>query len=187
MKKFISPTLLTVLFSLLSSSSLLAAEAEGSGSPFLDFIFKVINFSILFGVLYYFARKPVAAALQNSAKTTKTNLDEIREGQEKAKAELEDFKQKLANMKQEASEMIAKAKKEAEEEKERIIAEGEEIAKKLQEQARVSIEQEYRKAEIELKEWTAKQVVSLAEEQIQKDIKRPHYQNLVKNYLDKLN
>ena len=40
-------------------------EAHGGGS--LDFLWKVVNFAILMGILYYFAKNPIVNALQSSA------------------------------------------------------------------------------------------------------------------------
>lgn len=163
------------------------AAGDGGGNPLLDFIFKAINFIVLVGLIYHFAKKPVGSALRSSAETARKSLEETNESRAKAEAELKEFKTKLDNMKQEAEAMIAKAKSDAEAEKKRIITDGEEIAKKLEEQVRVSIEQEYRKAQLELRQWTAENTVKQAEASIKKDINKDQQQNLVKNYLSNLN
>ncbi|MBF0278251.1 MAG: F0F1 ATP synthase subunit B [SAR324 cluster bacterium] len=159
--------------------------AEGSSSP-LDFIYKVINFAILIGLLYYFAKKPVGSGFKSSAESTKQNLDEARKAQKEVEAELEEFRGKLAQMKQEAQTMVENARKEAESEKDRIISEGQELANRMKEQVRIAVEQEYKKAELELRHWTAGETVKLAEKVIQEKINDSHHENLVKDYLNQL-
>ena len=177
--------LFTPMLLVVQAAPLFAAEG-GSGSPLLDFLFKVINFAVLFGAIYYFAKKPLAHVLQNSATTAKQNLDEAREAQQQVEAELEVLREKLAHMQQEAQTMVEDAKKEATAEKERIIAEGRALAEKMQEQAKAAIAQEYKKAESELRRWTAEETVKLAEQQIKARIDDSHQDHLVKNFLNQL-
>lgn len=177
--------LLATMLLVVQTTPLFAAEG-GSGSPLLDFVFKVINFAVLFGVIYYFAKKPVANLLKNSATTAKQNLDEARDAQKQVEEELEALREKLSKMKQEATTMVETAQEEAQKEKERIIAEGKALAEKMQEQARESIAQEYKKAEAELKRWTAEETVKQAEQQIKTRMDDSHQENLVKNFLNQL-
>ena len=178
--------LLSTALLLWGSSFPLYAAEEGSGSPFLDFIFKVINFAVLFGVIYYFARKPIAYGLKNSAQNTKQTLQDARESQKHVNTELAAFREKLAQMKEETQTMVVEARQEAEVEKERIIAEGVALAEKMKAQVQVAIEQEYRKAEAELRQWTANETVKLAEERIKEKIDDTHHDNLIKVYLNQL-
>ena len=185
MKK-ISVPLITALLFFGSVFPLVAAEGGESASPLLDFIFKVINFAILFGIIYYFAKKPIANGLKNSAQSAKQNLEEAREAQKQAEAELEEFRGKLAQMKQEAQAMVAEARKDAEAEKERIIAEGQQTAERMKAQVRVAVEQEYKKAELEIKQWTAEETVKMAEKLIEEKIEKTHHDHLIKDYLNQL-
>ncbi len=179
------------IFVLLSTSILFLIEAaplfaaEGGGAA-LDFVYKVINFSILLGILYYFAKKPIANGLKNSAQTSKENLEEARNAQKEVEAELEAFRGKLAQMKQEAQTMVENAKQEAEAEKERIITEGRALANHIKKQVRVAVEQEYKKAELELRQWTAAETVKMAEKLVQEKIDDSHHENLIKDYLNQL-
>ena len=53
-------------------------------------------------------------------------------------------------------------------------------------QAQVAIEQEYRKAEAELRQWTASETIRLAEAQIKEKIDDARHDNLIKKYLNQL-
>ncbi len=163
------------------------AAGEDSGSSPLEFVFRVMNFLILVGILYYFAKKPVGAGLKSSAEMAKKNLEEAREAKKQAEAELQGFQEKLSNMKQEAESLVANAQKDAENEKERIIAEAEALANRMKEQAKFSIDQEFRKAELELRQWVAKEAVQIAEEMIKKKIDDNYQEKLVKDYISQLN
>ena len=162
------------------------AAEEVSGSPFPDFIFKVVNFAVLFGLIYYFARKPIANGLKNTAQNAKQTLDDARETQKRVNTELAAFREKMAQMKEDAQSMLEDARQEAEAEKERIIAEGIASAEKMKAQVQVAIEQEYRKAEAELRQWTASETVKLAEAGIKENIDDTHHNKLIKNYLNQL-
>ena len=182
MKKIFVLLSISILF-LIEAAPVFAAEGGGSS---LDFLYKVINFLILLGILYYFAKKPIASGLKNSAQATKQNLDEARKAQQEVEAELEAFRGKLAQMKQEAQTMVENAKKEAEAEKERIITEGQALANRMKEQVRVAVEQEYKKAELELRQWTAEETVKMAEKLVQEKMDDSHHENLIKEYLNQL-
>ncbi|MBF0290413.1 MAG: hypothetical protein HQM14_21580 [SAR324 cluster bacterium] len=187
MKK-VSTILISVTFLFFAAASLYASgDAGGSSSPIMDFFFKVINFVALIAILYYFAKKPIALGLKNSAQATKKSLDDVRAAKEQAEKELDTFRQKMESMKQEAQAMVEEAKKEAEKEKERIIEEGKQLAESLKKQVQVAIEQEYRKAELDLKKWTAGETVKMAETLVKEKADDTHHKAYVKNFLDKLN
>ncbi len=180
-------SIIFTVFSFLLSATPLYAAGDSGGSPIMDFIFKVINFAVLVGILYYFAKKPIAAGMRNSAQATKKSLDDVRAAKAQTEKELEEFRKTMENMKQEAQAMVDNAKKEAEAEKARIIEEGEKLAETLKAQVQVAIEQEYRKAELDLKKWTAGETVKIAEKLVKEQVDDKHHQAYVKNFLDQLN
>ena len=178
--------LLSFTILLLGGTFALYGAEEGSGSSFLDFFFKVVNFAVLFGVIYYFARKPIANVLKNSAQNAKQTIEDAREAQKRANTELAAFREKWAQMRDETQTMLEEARQDANAEKERIIAEAVALAEKMKTQAQVAIEQEYRKAEAELRQWTASETIRLAEDQIKEKIDDARHDNLIKKYLNQL-
>ncbi|MEE3022548.1 MAG: ATP synthase F0 subunit B, partial [SAR324 cluster bacterium] len=73
-----------IIFTLLSFISFVFAAESGDSSAGLDFLWKVINFVVLIGIIYWFARKPVGSAMNASAENAKNQLDEARRAESKA-------------------------------------------------------------------------------------------------------
>ena len=175
-----------LIFELILSTNLYATTANSESSPLLDFIWKTVNVLVLVAIIYKFAKKPVANALNSNAKSAKQLIDEAREAEEKISENLIEVKSKISSLEKEAVEMVENAKKEAEVEKKRIIEEGKYEIQRTTKQANFALQQERRKAEEELKIWIAKESVKLAEEKLKKNMNQNYQKNLVKNYLEQL-
>ena len=90
--------------------------------------------------------------------------------EEKSMTQMKQMREKLTGLEKETTVMVEKAKQEASAEKERIIEEGKKEIQHMREQARFSIEQEYRKAEYRLRQWLAAESVKLAEEKLKQEM-----------------
>ena len=167
-------------------NQILFAVEDGVPSGPLDFLWKVLNILILVGIIYWFARKPISSTLRTSAENAKKRLDESRETEELTKAQLKQMREKLTGLEKESLEMLAKARLEAQAEKKRIIEEGKREIVRMREHARISIEQEYRKAEHRLRQWVATESVKLAEEKLKQKMSGNHQNKLFNEYLDQL-
>ena len=165
---------------------LFAAENEGGGSPLLDFIWKVVNVVVLGGIIYKFAKKPVANALSSSAESAKKLISDAREAEEKLTAELDEMRVKIAGLEKEAEKMVKTAKEDAEIEKERIIEEGKHEIERMKRQASFAMEQERRKAEADLRHWIAEESVALAEKEMKQEMNQNQQNKLVHKYMDEL-
>ena len=165
--------------------SLLATE-EGASTSSLDFVWKVVNLLILIAIIYWFARKPVSSALRNSAGNARNQLEESRRMEEKSMTQMKQMREKLTGLEKETNAMVKKAKQEASAEKDRIIEEGKKEIESMRDQARFSIEQEYRKAEYRLRQWLAAESVKLAEQKLKQEMSGTRQNKLVKEYLDQL-
>ncbi|MEC7219332.1 MAG: hypothetical protein VXW29_02855, partial [SAR324 cluster bacterium] len=86
----------------------------------------------------------------------------------------------------EATEMIAKAKVTAEAERQRILEEGEAEVKRITDYARFTIEQEFKKAEYDLRHWVAGVTIDLAEEKLQQRVNADQQKKLIQDFVDKL-
>lgn len=175
-----------VLFASFWSTALYAAGGSDGGSPLMDFVWKTLNVAVLVGIIYKFARKPVASALNSTAQSAKQLVDDARSAEEKITSELSGMRFQISVLEKEAVEMVASAKKDAENEKARIIEEGRQELARMKEQARFTLEQERRKAEDVLRNWIAEESVRLAEGKLKKDMNQKHQAKLVKNYMNQL-
>ena len=152
----------------------------------MDFIWKTLNVAVLVAIIYKFARKPLASALNSTALSAKQVVYDARSAEEKISAELSGMRIKISALEKEAAEMVASAKKDAENEKARIIEEGRQELVRMKEQALFILEQERRKAEDVLRNWIAEESVRLAEEKLKKDMNQKHQAKMVKDYMNQL-
>ena len=179
--------LTSVLFLSFWSTALFASGSEGTSSPLMDFVWKVVNVVVLVAIIYKFAKKPVAAALGSSAESAKKVLDDARDAEERISTDLSEMNSKIAGLEKEAIEMVAAAKKDAEDAKARIVEEGKLEIQRMKEQASFALKQEQRKAEDDLRRWIAEESVKLAEGPLKKKMNQNDQNKLVKKFVDQLN
>lgn len=183
------PTIRT-LFLLAGLMGLLAAPAlaaeGGSAHPWLDLLYKAINLVVLVGILWYFLRKPVAGFFRNAAREEREALDNTRQTETDAVKELEAQKTRLAQMQQELERMLADSRADAAAEMTRMTNEANAHADRMKQAALQKIEQEFRKAQIELRTELANRTLGLAEEGIKSRIGPTDHQRLVREYIDQL-
>ena len=175
-----------VLFASFWSTALYATGGGDVGSPLMDFVWKTLNVAVLVAIIYKFARKPVASALNSTAQSAKQVVDDARSAEERITSELSGMRIQISALEKEAVEMVASAKKDAENEKARIIEEGRQELVRMKEQARFTLEQERRKAEDVLRNWIAEESVRLAEEKLKKEMNQKHQAKMVKDYMNQL-
>ena len=175
-----------VLFAFFWSTALYAAGGGDDGSPLMDFIWKTLNVTVLVAIIYKFARKPVASALNSTAQSAKQVVDDARIAEEKITSELSGMRIQISALEKEAVEMVASAKKDAENEKARIIEEGRQELVRMKEQARFTLEQERRKAEDVLRNWIAEESVRLAEGKLKKEMNQKYQAKMVTDYMNQL-
>jgi F-type H+-transporting ATPase subunit b len=183
------PILRTLLL-LAGLTALLAAPAlaaeGGSGNPWLELLYKAINFVVLVGILWYFLRKPVGNFFRNTARDEKAALDTTRQTEADAVKELEAQKTRIAQMQQELERMLADARTDAAAEMTLMTGEANAHAERMKQAALQKIDQEFRKARLELRRELATQTLDLAEAGIKSRIGPADHQRLVREYIDQL-
>lgn len=185
MQPILRTTLLLAGLLAVLAAPALAAEG-GSGNPWLDLLYKAINFFVLVGILWYLLRKPVAGFLRNTAREEKEALDRTRQTEADAVKELEEQKARIAQMQQELERMLADARADAAAEMTQMTAEADAQAERMQQAALQKIDQEFRKARLELRGELAARTLDLAEESIKSRIGPADHQRLVREYIDQL-
>jgi len=171
---------------LLAPAPLLAAGEAGHGTPWLDLLYKAVNFAILVGLLVYFLRKPVAGFLVRTARDAYEGLAGARRTAAETAAEVEAQKGRLAAMEQELQRMVADARTDAGEELQRLTTAANEQAAHIRAQTAVQVEQEVRKARLALQAQVAEETVRLAEETIRQRLDGTRQAELVDRYIDNL-
>lgn len=185
--------LMATLAMLLPAATLALAEEaahEGGeahhGNPWMDLLYKAINVAILLAIVYWAARKPVAAGLKSAAQSARNSFLSSRKAAQDLEAQMAEQKRKITALSQDLTRMVAEAKADVEREKQRAQADAQALAARLQEQALQQVEQELAKARNALRQDLADQTVKLAEQLIKQRMNPQEQQRLVADYLKRL-
>ncbi len=171
---------------LLSASNAMAASEGGSSwTPWL-LLWRVINTVALLALLVYFVKKPLVNFFQERKANIVRELEEAKEKRDEAIQLIEEYKLKMAGMEQELAKMSAELKKASESDSQKLVATAEELASSMIESAKMTAEQEVRKARILLKNEAVEMAMSMAEALIKEKINDQDRKRIVEDYLVKV-
>ncbi len=168
-----------------------ASSGEGAhgAAPSLfskEMLFRLLNFIVLFALLYKFLAKPIGDYLSARREEILSRLEEAKRSKEDAEARYAELTQRLANRDEEFEEIRRNAEENAARLKEGILAEAQEKAKRIEEKAKASIEQELKKAQEALKVEAAELALKLSREKLLREIKPEDHQRFVDDYIANL-
>lgn len=176
--------IIVLLFSALSFAS--SGEEHGAKGWMATDTYRVMNFTVLAVALFFVLRKPVAQALNDRINGIENQLGDLEERKREAEKQLAEYNEKLATLDQEAEKIIQGYIKQGEDAKIRILEEAEAVAEKLEEQARKSIEHEFKQAKLALQQDIMEKAIAKAEEMITQKITSEDQDKLIDEYLDKV-
>ncbi len=148
--------------------------------------YRVLNFVVLAGGLFFLLRKPVKNALSSRIKGIEDQLKDLEAQKSEAEKTLAEYKEKIATLDKESEKILAQYKEQGEAAKKRILEEAANSAEKLEEQAKRNVEQEFKAAKLKLQEEITSKALLKAEEIIMKSIKPEDQDKLVDEYLNKV-
>ena len=148
--------------------------AEEGGS-----IWKIINFVILVVGIYIVWIKFIKGMLAERREGIRKAMDEAKVARDEAERKRAEYEGKLKLLDSRVEEIYRELREEGEGEKERIIAEAERGAEKIKEQARVSAEQEIKKANEYIKREVARLAVGMAGEVLKREVKPSDQERLI--------
>lgn len=157
----------TALWLVLATPALVLAAEGAAGNPWLELLWKAVNFFALVAVLVYFFRKPLSGALHSGAQAAKSGLGDARTLARNAEDELARQREQIADLQGELARLRDEARAEAADEHERLTVAAQEQSERIQAQSKRQVEQEFNKARQVLKEQLAEETLRLAEEIIQ--------------------
>jgi F-type H+-transporting ATPase subunit b len=164
-----------------------AHDAGHAAAQMKDFMWRVIDFAALFGILFWALKKAdVKGALAGRRGAIEKTLRDAEEARQAAERKYAEYSEKLAAANREVDEIYAAIKHEGEAEKARIIAEAHAAADRIREQARQAAGQEVLKAKVELRAEAARLAVELAEQTLREQTKKDDQDRLVGEYLTKV-
>ena len=159
----------------------------GGGAQLKDFIWRVIDFSVLAGIIIWaLVKQNVKGGLKARQDAIETTLREAAEARDAAERKLKEYTAKLESANKEIDALSATIKIDAEAEKVRIIAEATAMAEKIKDQAQQTVVQEVQKARTLLRQEAARLAVEFAEKKIRENITKSDQDKLVVDYLSKV-
>jgi F-type H+-transporting ATPase subunit b len=184
------PSVLLMTAVVLVASSGFAADAAhhpDSAAQLKDFGWRVLNFSLLAGLIFWVIKKAnVKGALSDRQLQIEKNLREAREAREAAEAKLQEYTVKLEKAAREIDGIKAAIISEGEQEKARIVAEAKAAAERIIAQAAQSAEHETNKAREVLQAEAGRLAVELASGKLAASVGKEDHDRFVGEYLDKV-
>ncbi len=151
-------------------------EEGGAGAIFKDYLWKIINFGILFFVLYKFGKKPLQSFLKQRTELIEKTLKEAQQAKELAQKALAAVEERLKARDREIGEIVSSAKESGEKEKARLIEEGSRMKEKILEQAKTNIDYEVKRAKETIMEEAAAIAIELAEKKLKEKLTKKEEQ-----------
>ncbi|GBE03700.1 ATP synthase subunit b [bacterium BMS3Abin09] len=186
-KKLRTAGILFFVFNLVVVCAAFASEGgENIHYTWKDWLWPVVNFSILMFILIFFGKKPVGDYFKGRTALIEKSLKDAAEAKELAENALREVNARLNNTDAEIAEIIEAAKKSGEKERESIIAEGEHLKEKILEQAKANIDFELQKARETIKSEAALMALELAEKQIKEKLGQSEQETLIDDYIKRL-
>ena len=164
-----SGSLITLV--LLAALPVLAQEGEASpvDSP-IGWIFRWLNFAIVFGAIAYLAWKKGGPYFRAQADEISQKIAEGARAREAAEQKRQEVQAKLANIESEIAAMRAESKRDAEAEAKRLRTLAREEAEKIERAAQAEMAAAERAARMELKVLAARMAVERAEALLRKEL-----------------
>jgi F-type H+-transporting ATPase subunit b len=162
---------LQIATALIIASLLFPVFAFASGGTeihmsLMDWVWKILNFSVLVAALYFLGWKLIRNYLKQRRELIETSIKESQEAKEMAARALVEVEDRLKLKDKEVAAIIAAAVEAGESEKKRLIEEGEKMKVRILEQSRANIEFEVKKAKEAIQAEAFATYLRLAEEKI---------------------
>jgi F-type H+-transporting ATPase subunit b len=160
-------------------------EASPADSP-TGWVFRWLNFAIVFGTIAYFAVKKGGPYFRANAEEISRKIEEGGRTREAAERQRREMEAKLANLPNETAQMRAEAKRDMEGETQRLRAQALEEAKKIERAALAEIAAAERAARMELKALAARMAVERAEALLRQELTANAEQRLFQTFVAEL-
>jgi len=145
---------------------------EALGISLTEFIFYLINFLILVGVLGKFLYKPFLEMMEGRRQSIQDALDNAEMTNRRADEKMQNYNKRIARAEEEGREIIREAKAKADLQAKAIIDEANEKAAEIAAKTELSIQREKEKAMEDMKQEIAVLAMMAAEKIVEHEIQR---------------
>jgi len=143
----------------------------------------LLNAAILYGVLYRFAKKPVADALKSRKERIMRGMTEAARMKDSAETTLAEYEEKLERIDQEVARVTKEMRESAESERKAVLAEARTQRERMERDARLLVEQELLAARDTMRRELVLRSLGSAAETLQKRIGADDQQRIAEEYL----
>ncbi len=145
---------------------------EALGISLTEFIFYLINFLILVGVLGKFLYKPFLNLMDTRKQSIQDALENAELTNRRADEKMQNYNKRIAKVEEEGREIVREAKAKADEQARTIIEDANQKAADIMAKAEQSIEREKERAMEEMRQEVAALAVLVAEKIVEREIQR---------------
>ncbi|MBR4741538.1 MAG: ATP synthase F0 subunit B [Desulfovibrio sp.] len=151
-----------------------------------DFGYRVVNFIIFFGILWYFTGKMIKKFFRGRRQDIQDTFDNLEERREAAKKKLSEVETHIANLEQERKAILEESRRQAEAVKNNIIEAAKQQAEQIVAQAKVTAENEGRSILSQVRSTLADEIVDAAEKLLRDKLGTQDHKKLINNSLEKV-
>lgn len=161
-------------------------HGEAEGPNWLDFGWRIVNFLVILGFLWWMLAPKARAFFSGRRAGIKESLSEATKAKEEAEKKFAEYSAKIGKATEEIDGIIQMIKAQGAVEKEKIVADSRKAAEKIKEDTQARMEQEFKKARNDLRLEAVQLSVQMAEEILKRNITAEDHENIVRDYLDKV-
>jgi F-type H+-transporting ATPase subunit b len=163
-----------------------AAGGSHAGPDYADFAWRVVNFAILAGLIYWLVAARVKAVFAERRSGIRTALSEAAAARDEAQETFREYEVRLAKASAEIEQITSLIEAQGQSEKERLSEEGRKTAEKIREDAQARMAQEFSKASQALRIEAARLSTEMAGDLLKKNIRPEDHEAMVRDYIEKV-
>jgi len=167
-------------------SFVITSSSETHSFNWVFVIKHAINLGILIGILIYFLRIPIKAALEKRKLNLSREIDEAKKSIDIAKQKYDEYTEKLNLLGSEITELSDSISKLGEREKDEIIANARKTCELIKKDSKETIELEAFRAKQEIQDEVVKNSLEIAENVIKEKIDDSYHSKAVDNLINQI-
>lgn len=148
--------------------------------------FRIINFLVVFGILYYLLSKHIKNFFAGRREDIVKSLNDAEQSKSSAEKRLSEWESKIKEMKNTVLQMIEDARREGEHTKDNIIKYANESSKKILEKAKKEIEYETKIVMERLRAEALELTIRMAENILKKSVTKNDHVRMVDEYIKEI-
>ncbi len=146
------------------------AAGGGSGPSASELMWQAVNLALLLGVLFAVARKPITAYFAERREQIKNDIKSADKLLAESKKQFSEWQGKLVELEAEVQTIRDETRQRAYDERDQIVAAAHDSAERIRADAVAAVDQELRRAQVELREEAANLAIDLAASMITEQV-----------------